>query len=56
VHTARPLGGDGGTGQAGGRAGLQAELAKPEMQPQHPSFNKAAHDALQERYRATFGE
>src|SRR5690606_14057973 len=45
-----------GAGAAGGatetrRAQLRAELAKPEMQPQHPKFDRAAHDALDAEYR-----
>lgn len=43
------------TGQGGGgdtRDALKAEMAKPEMQPSHPRFDKAAFAALQERYKA----
>ncbi|MDG4894624.1 hypothetical protein P9272_13685 [Mesorhizobium sp. WSM4976] len=44
----------GGGANAGGqneREQLRAELAKPEMNPQHPKFNKAAFEALDQRYQ-----
>lgn len=43
--------GEGGDGDA--RAALKAEMAKPEMQPNNPKFDKAKYDALQQRYRET---
>jgi hypothetical protein len=36
------------------RAQLRAERAKPEMNPQHPKFDRAAYDRLDEEYRKLF--
>lgn len=46
-----------GGGGAGGdtKEGLRAELAKPEMKPGHPSFDRAKYDDLQERYKKVHG-
>jgi hypothetical protein len=53
--------GGGATGAGGGGGGgdskesLRAELAKPEMTPGHPSFDKAKYADLQERYKKAHG-
>ncbi|RWN47177.1 MAG: hypothetical protein EOS03_12530 [Mesorhizobium sp.] len=53
---AQPFGGAGaGAGVADQRAALRAEMAAPEMNPQHPKFNRAAYDALDQKYKAMFG-
>lgn len=48
--------GPGAHGQGGGggdtRESLKAELAKPEMKPGHPQFNRKAYEALDARYKA----
>lgn len=36
---------------SGAREALKAQLAAPEMNPQHPKFDRAKHDALDEQYR-----
>ena len=53
---AQPLtqGNAGGNGQ-NEREQLRAELAKPEMDPQHPKFDPAAYAALDERYKKLIG-
>lgn len=55
---ANPMAGQGG--QAGSadsrRAQLRAEMAKPEMQPSHPNFDRAKHDALDAEYQKLFPE
>jgi hypothetical protein len=52
----QPLGGGLGSGGGGeSRDALRAEMAKPEMQPNHPKFNRAAYDALDDKYKKTFG-
>ncbi|RWI96088.1 MAG: hypothetical protein EOR21_08655 [Mesorhizobium sp.] len=48
----------GGGANAGGkneREQLRAELAKPEMHPQHPKFDKAAWEALDQKYKQIVG-
>lgn len=53
---AQPFGGAGvGAGATDQRAALRAEMAAPEMNPQHPKFNRAAYDALDQKYKAMFG-
>jgi hypothetical protein len=56
---AQPLGagngGGGGGGGGDGRDALRAEMAKPEMQPGHPKFDRAAYDALDEKYKKAVG-
>jgi len=37
------------------RDALRAELAKPEMNPQHPKFDRAKHDELDARYKKLLG-
>lgn len=52
---AQPLAGQGGAGSGQNvREQLRARLAAPEMNPQHPQFNRAAWDALNEEYRKQF--
>lgn len=52
----QPHGGDGGGGPGGDQAAqLRAELAKPEMQPQHPAFDRARYDQLLAEYRKHHG-
>ncbi|MER2633266.1 MAG: hypothetical protein ABTQ30_05305, partial [Rhizobiaceae bacterium] len=54
---AQPNPGDGSGGNPNGRREqLKAQLAAPEMQPQHPKFNRAAHDALDAEYQKLFPE
>ncbi len=47
-----------GQGNAAGadskREALRAQLAAPEMNPQHPKFDKAKHDALDAEYKKMF--
>ncbi|WP_181180371.1 hypothetical protein [Mesorhizobium sp. B1-1-7] len=49
----------GGAGAAGGdksaREALRAEMAAPEMDPQHPKFNRAKYDELDQKYKKLFG-
>ena len=53
---AQPLNGDGGAGRGQNeREQLRAELAKPEMDPQHPKFDRAKHDDLDKRYQQLIG-
>lgn len=49
----QPLGA-GGAGAGNEAEQLAKDLAKPEMQPGHPKFNRASYDALMARYRAAF--
>ncbi|MBS9720042.1 hypothetical protein JYU29_04985 [Tianweitania sp. BSSL-BM11] len=52
----QPLGGGLGSGGGGeSREALRAEMAKPEMQPNHPKFDRAAYDALDEKYKKLIG-
>lgn len=55
---ANPMAGQGGKGGAAGnrREQLRAEMAKPEMQVGHPSFDKARSAALDEEYKKLFPE
>ncbi|GAA2871903.1 hypothetical protein GGQ99_000967 [Aminobacter niigataensis] len=54
---AQPLNGDGGAGGAGQgqREALRAQLAAPEMNPQHPNFDRAKFDALDQQYQRLIG-
>lgn len=53
---AQPFGGAGANnGGQNEREQLRAELAKPEMNPQHPKFNKAAWEALDQKYQKLIG-
>ncbi|WP_032911590.1 hypothetical protein, partial [Mesorhizobium sp. L2C066B000] len=40
---------------SGARDALKAQLAAPEMNPQHPKFDRAKHDALDEQYKKLIG-
>lgn len=37
------------------RKQLKAEMAKPEMQPGHPMFDRVKYDALEAEYRRVIG-
>ncbi len=50
----QPLGRGGAGAGNDSRDAMKAELAKPEMQSNHPEFDKAKYDALMERYKAAF--
>lgn len=53
---AQPFNGNGGAGNGQNeREQLRAELAKPEVDPQHPKFDRAKHDELDARYKKLFG-
>ncbi|MAU21090.1 MAG: hypothetical protein CMH13_11220 [Martelella sp.] len=42
-------------GDKSARAALQAEMAKPEMQRDHPKFDRKAYEALMQRYQQEIG-
>lgn len=54
---AQPLPGD-GSAPAGSseRERLREQLAAPEMQPQHPKFDRAKYEALDQEYRRVIGK
>lgn len=53
---AQPFGGQGkNVGGEAKRDQLRAKLSAPEMHPQHPKFNREAHDALDNEYKALIG-
>ena len=53
---AQPFGGQGDLPAASGaRDAVRAQLAAPEMNPQHPKFDRAKHDDLDRQYQKLIG-